>query len=276
MVKGVDISNNNGYLDIGNLKAQGYDFVICKATEGTYFIDKYFQNFMQQAKNIGMLKGAYHFAKFTDIQSATEEANFFISVVKQESINFVALDIEYDGAVGDLTEASKIFMDTVKAKLNVPVLFYSYVEFIKGHFDTSIQEYPLWIAQYGVNEPDIYCWNNYSLWQYEGEDIDKNIMTDEFYNLLTTKKVEVKEEVKVKCLVVFGKLKDKPLAEQLGYQIGCPVMDANILYDYSPIERVIAVGGQGELPWSEYIRDEDKLTGAKWEDTRKLVENFKL
>jgi hypothetical protein len=80
----------------------------------------------------------------------------------------------------------------------------------------------------------------------------------------------------VKYLVVYGKKEDKAVAEMLAYRFGCPVMDADIPYDYSLIERVFAVGGQGNLPWSGYIKPEDILTGKDRWETMQMVLNFKL
>ena len=58
-LNGIDISNHQKGL---NLKDITCDFVICKATEGTTFVDKYCDGFMQQAMKLGKKVGVYHFA----------------------------------------------------------------------------------------------------------------------------------------------------------------------------------------------------------------------
>lgn len=281
---GVDISNNNGYVDVGKLKSAGYSFIIAKATEGTSFIDKYFQNFIQQAKSLNLVTGAYHFARFRDIESAKNEAEFFKTVALQENPDFLVLDLEYEGAEGDLTAATNAFMSSIKAT-SLPILLYSYPAFIKEHLDTTVQQYLLWIAHYNVSQPDIWCWNKYSIWQYTANEngFDANFMSDEFYNLVINYKNNlIKEEKKVDYLVVYGKKDDEPLAKILSEKIyrqvgiGVPVLDADMKFDYSTVKRVIAVGGVGELPWSSYIRKEDILSGKDFNESLELVNNFKI
>lgn len=71
MLKGVDISHWQAGLDPHKL---GVDFCICKATEGTNFVDGSCDGFIQDCKNNGILWGFYHFAR----EWAPErEAQFF-------------------------------------------------------------------------------------------------------------------------------------------------------------------------------------------------------
>lgn len=71
MLKGVDISNWQAGLDPHKL---GVDFCICKATEGTNFVDGYCDSFIQDCINNNILWGFYHFAR----EWAPErEAKFF-------------------------------------------------------------------------------------------------------------------------------------------------------------------------------------------------------
>jgi GH25 family lysozyme M1 (1,4-beta-N-acetylmuramidase) len=184
MIKGIDVSNNNDPIDMNLFAKEGNKFVVCKATQGTWFIDKYFQNYVRAARSAGMKVGAYHYAEYNNITNALIEANLFLTTAMQEKVDFLALDIESDKQIGDLTVATNAFMQVIHSA-GVPILIYSYPEFIKAHFDTSIQQYDLWISNMNVSYPDIYCWNEYKMWQYTIEnDIDRNYMTEEFYNKL--------------------------------------------------------------------------------------------
>ena len=71
-MNGIDISNHQAGL---NLAAVPCDFVICKATEGTSFVDKYCDGFIQKALSLGKKIGVYHFA--TGRTSGRQEAEFF-------------------------------------------------------------------------------------------------------------------------------------------------------------------------------------------------------
>jgi len=56
MIHGVDVSNNNGTVDLS-----GFAFMFAKASEGVFFSDPLFAAYWGQAAAKGMLRGAYHF-----------------------------------------------------------------------------------------------------------------------------------------------------------------------------------------------------------------------
>lgn len=74
-LNGIDISNHQAGLDLAKVSA---DFVICKATEGTGFVDPYCNGFIQRAKSLGRKTGVYHYA--TGKSTGKEEADFFIKI----------------------------------------------------------------------------------------------------------------------------------------------------------------------------------------------------
>jgi N-acetylmuramoyl-L-alanine amidase CwlA len=84
----------------------------------------------------------------------------------------------------------------------------------------------------------------------------------------------VKEVAKVKYLVVYGKKEDKDAAETLAYRLGCPVMDADIKFDYSIIENVYCVGAPGELPFTGYAKQ--IISGTDRYDTMRKVLDLKI
>lgn len=80
MVRFIDISNWQGGIDLPAL-LPNVDGVVCKATEGTTFVDQYCDGWIQQCINAGKPWGFYHFAGSGD---AIEEATHFI----QNNINY--------------------------------------------------------------------------------------------------------------------------------------------------------------------------------------------
>lgn len=75
-LKGIDISNWQRKFSLANTKP---DFVIVKATEGLNFVDKSCDKFVQDAINLGIPFGYYHFARSND---AAKEAKFFYDKTK--------------------------------------------------------------------------------------------------------------------------------------------------------------------------------------------------
>ena len=75
MLNFIDISNWQGELDPDSV-FPNVDAVICKATEGISFVDRFCDGFVQAAKRMDKPFGFYHFAGNND---ATTEADHFIS-----------------------------------------------------------------------------------------------------------------------------------------------------------------------------------------------------
>jgi N-acetylmuramoyl-L-alanine amidase len=76
----------------------------------------------------------------------------------------------------------------------------------------------------------------------------------------------IKEEVKVKNLVVYGNSIDRRASEYLADYLQCPTLDGNIPYDYSNIENVVCVGGKPkDLDWTSYAKK--IITGTDRYDT---------
>lgn len=71
VLKGIDISNWQAGFDIS---AAQPGFVIAKATEGTTYVDRYCDGFIQDCIKHDIPFGFYHFARFND---AATEAKFF-------------------------------------------------------------------------------------------------------------------------------------------------------------------------------------------------------
>lgn len=71
VLKGIDISNWQAGFDISAARP---GFVIAKATEGTTYVDRYCDGFIQDCLKLDIPFGFYHFARFND---AASEAKFF-------------------------------------------------------------------------------------------------------------------------------------------------------------------------------------------------------
>lgn len=76
VLKGIDISNWQAGFDISAARP---GFVIAKATEGTTYVDRYCDGFIQDCIKLGIPFGFYHFARFND---AATEAKFFYKNTK--------------------------------------------------------------------------------------------------------------------------------------------------------------------------------------------------
>ncbi|ADG96574.1 glycoside hydrolase family 25 [Segniliparus rotundus DSM 44985] len=65
---GVDISNNNGAVDLAQVKAEGFDFVAAKVTEGTGFKDSYWPRNRDAARANDLILIGYHYVRDGDAE----------------------------------------------------------------------------------------------------------------------------------------------------------------------------------------------------------------
>ncbi|SLI26681.1 gp50 protein [Mycobacteroides abscessus subsp. bolletii] len=71
---GIDISNNNGVVDLDSVKAEGFQFVWAKVSEGANFVDSDWPRTRDWCHRIGLLLAGYHYIREGDPQ--TQADNF--------------------------------------------------------------------------------------------------------------------------------------------------------------------------------------------------------
>lgn len=197
MLKGIDISNLNGNVNMELVKNAGYEFVFCRATEGTSGSgsrDPYYKQNIENAKKVGLLTGAYHFSHFADKTKELSEVGNFLDFIKDTNPDIVILDAE-NSCTGDITDLCIDFLDKVSAVAQP--LFYANPSWIQAHLNSSITKYPLWIANYGVSKPRFTLWPYFTVWQYADKGqvsgisgyLDLNYMDDNFFKVIKDKTV---------------------------------------------------------------------------------------
>lgn len=151
-LKGIDVSSHQVNLNAGTVDA---DFVICKATQGTWYVNSVCDTHYQQAKAAGKLLGVYHYAEGGDPKA---EADYFLANVKgyiKEAI--LCLDWESgDNARWNSNDAEwvKAWCDYVFSKTGVRPIVYIQASAISRL--SGIGDYGLWVAQYANSEPTGY------------------------------------------------------------------------------------------------------------------------
>lgn len=153
-LRGIDISSHQTGI---NCAAIDCDFVICKATQGTYYINPDCDRAYQTAKASGKLLGVYHYATGDNVKA---EADFFLANIQgyiHEAI--LCLDWEnnpngYNPLCGTGAPAKtwiKQWCDYIYEKTGVRPIVYgsaSILAEISGNGD-----YGVWVAQYPNYDP---------------------------------------------------------------------------------------------------------------------------
>jgi len=144
---GVDISNNNGDVNIDSLARSGVKFVYLKATEGATFYDSHMDSFYNSCKNNNLKVGAYHFLVKTSSPEA-QARNFYHKIINYSWDLIPILDIERN--FSGLTNYVLKFIKTFNELCNLELGLYTYTSFIRYLYpiNSSIKNMKFWEANY--------------------------------------------------------------------------------------------------------------------------------
>jgi GH25 family lysozyme M1 (1,4-beta-N-acetylmuramidase) len=180
-VPGMDVSSWQGNVDWATAYANGARFAYVKATESTSYQNPYFAQQYNGSYNVGMIRGAYHFAT-PNTASGASQANYFVDHGGGWSADGKtlpgALDMEYNPygstcyGLSQSGMASWIadFANTYYSRTGrYPVIYtstswWSQCVGSAGNFSSTS---PLWVARYSSSAGTLpYPWTYYTFWQY--------------------------------------------------------------------------------------------------------------
>ena len=181
---------------MNELEAQDIQFIYIKASEGSTTKDPLFAQNWKNAKEAGLLSGAYHFFSY-DSAGITQAENFIDAVGSDMAGRLLpAVDVEYYGdkelnppEKEDVIRELRIYLDRIEEEYGVKPLIYTrpdiYDKYLKGEFD----EYKKWMSSLyqplnWIYEDDWYIWqylNKGVLKGYSGGEtyIDLNVLNEE-------------------------------------------------------------------------------------------------
>ncbi|MFF8654688.1 lysozyme [Streptomyces huasconensis] len=179
--EGVDVSSHQGNVAWSTLWNSGVKWAYVKATEGTYYENPYFAQQYNGSYNVGMIRGAYHFAT-PDTASGASQANYFASNGGGWSRDGRtlpgALDIEwnpYGAACYGKSQSAMVswirdFLTTYKARTGRDAVIYTATSWWKqctGNYSGFGASNPLWIARYDTSPGELPAgWGFHTMWQY--------------------------------------------------------------------------------------------------------------
>ncbi|CEA08640.1 Lysozyme M1 precursor [Arthrobacter saudimassiliensis] len=187
-IQGLDVSSHQENPAIGltvnwrDAWSDGARFAYVKATEGEYYRNIYFAKQYKGATDVGMIRGAYHFAN-PATSSGGSQADFFVSNGGGWSADGKTLppllDIEYNPYEGNIcynlsptqmVNWIRDFSNTIKARTGRLPMIYTTTDWWRtctGDTD-AFSDHPLHIAAYNTSGPGSLPagWTAYDVWQY--------------------------------------------------------------------------------------------------------------
>jgi GH25 family lysozyme M1 (1,4-beta-N-acetylmuramidase) len=177
---GMDVSSHQGAVNWSAAKANGALFAYVKATEGTTYQNPEFAQQYNGSFNVGMIRGAYHFA-LPDRSSGATQGNFFVGHGGGWSADGKtlppAIDLEYNpygASCYGLSHSAMVawirdIASTVKSRTGRDPVFYtstSWWTLCTGN-NATFGNNPLWIPRYGSTTVGTLpaSWTFQTIWQ---------------------------------------------------------------------------------------------------------------
>ena len=163
---GIDVSAYQGDIDYNQVRDAGISIVYIKSSEGSGFVDPYFEQNYQNAKQAGLKVGFYHYVTARSVDEAIAQANFFAQTIsgKQPDCK-LAMDFESFGSLSNeqINQISLAFLQRLQEVTGKEVIVYSDEFNANNTFNEAVAYYALWVAQYEVSEPTVR--NNWAFWE---------------------------------------------------------------------------------------------------------------
>ena len=169
-VKGIDVSYYEPSVDWPTVHANGIDFAIIRATDGTQYIDPSFPAYWAGAKAAGVIRGAYQF--FRPAEDPIAQADLLLQRMGPPEPGDLPpiIDVEVNGglAPADVAAAVRAWVSHVAAAIGrQPIIYAGLYSWHDLTNNTDITTSPLWVAQYTTAPcPDIPSpWTRWEMWQ---------------------------------------------------------------------------------------------------------------
>ena len=168
-IKGIDISNYQGTINLDEAKDAGIKVCYIKATEGQTYVDPLLMQNYNKAKDAGLDIGFYHFIHSYD--DGAVQARFLLSKISDLDYNCrIAIDIEVtdNQCAATINKCIHDFATEITNQTGHYPLIYTNLSFANDYLDASLRKYGLWLAEYGVDNPSTTtAWgNDLTGWQY--------------------------------------------------------------------------------------------------------------
>jgi len=192
-LEGIDVSEFQGNIDFKQVKDYGIEVVYIRSSASHSYVDAKFERNYREAKANDLKIGFYHYVTARTVEEAREQARFFASVIAgKEADCLLAMDFEVFTGIRkeEVNAISHAFLETLEELTNKKTIVYSDAYNASRVFDRTISEkYPLWIAEYGVERPEISHWETWTGWQYTDKgripgirgNVDRDIYKDEIF-----------------------------------------------------------------------------------------------
>lgn len=170
--QGMDVSAWQDTIVWSKVPSSGVQIVYIRATEGSSYVDPKLDDNYKGAKAAGLSIGFYHFLTAKTVPEAQTQAAFFASTLYDRGMTAncrLAMDFGGGGDLdgGKFNEVASAFLSRLKELTGDTPVIYTDAAGAKYRYDKALNVYPIWVANYGVTEPEANGkWASWAGFQY--------------------------------------------------------------------------------------------------------------
>ncbi|MFM7671865.1 MAG: glycoside hydrolase family 25 protein [Bacteroidota bacterium] len=154
MLHGIDVSRYQGTIDwqavsTMNIDSVQMDFAFIRATQGTSYVDPYFEQNWREITQTRMTRGVYHY--FEPAIDGEAQARHFIRTVKLQPGDLApVLDVEElrESTPEQLVKEVRGWIELVETHYHIRPIIYTGADFYRRYLSAYFSDYPLWVAHY--------------------------------------------------------------------------------------------------------------------------------
>jgi GH25 family lysozyme M1 (1,4-beta-N-acetylmuramidase) len=187
MTYGIDVSENNGFVDWQAVADAGIKFAIVRSSYGRNSRDENFLRNVEGAHSVGLKCGAYHYSYALTPEQAQQEARNCKNAIDEAGVLLelpVWFDMEdadgykrkydFDFSADNVTAICKAFLDEIKP---LDCGIYASLSWLENYIDWQGLGCAVWNAQWGDSD-DLqgYMWQYTDSLNIGGKTFDGNIL----------------------------------------------------------------------------------------------------
>jgi len=168
-VPGIDVSYYQEEITWSRVRTAGMRFAFIRLSDGATLPDTRFARNWREAKQAGVLRGAYQY--FRPDENALAQADLLINRLAHDPGELPpVIDVEDHGGLDAprLAAAVRAWVERVRARLGVEPIVYTGPDFWRERArNADLARQPLWIAHYTRGCPTVPApWPRWGFWQY--------------------------------------------------------------------------------------------------------------
>lgn len=168
-VAGIDVSYYQDAIAWPRVRRAGIRYAFIRVSDGLTVRDPRFASYWRDARQAGLLRGAYQF--FRPEQDPLAQADLLIAAIDRDPGELPpVIDVEATGGkrADEIAINVRIWVEHVRARLGVEPIVYTGPDFWRTHVRSAdLSRQPLWLAHYTSECPTVPApWQRWTFWQH--------------------------------------------------------------------------------------------------------------